>query len=662
MKNILKTYLILGIFFVASVAVAQINLFDIQFPISELGNCGSMEECKVFCDDSTNHEICFDWAKSKGLVKEEKSTPAIPEEGGPGGCSNREECDDYCDGPEHMDECLDFAVKDGFMTQEEANKIREWSQKTGPGGCGNHEECDTFCSNPDNTETCIQFSVDEGRLTQEEADFLIEGERIRRERHEFEPRGPEGPGGPQIDEDKAERLIEKMGGPGGCSAMDECENFCEQPKNEEVCFSYAIEHGLISEHEQEKFKKIMEVGGPGGCHGHFECDDYCSQLEHQEECMQFAIENDLFPPEEIEMMKKMMEIDKMGPGGCRGREECDAYCNNPEHGEECFNFGKKHGLMPPEEIERMEREMEIIRKLEGGDMTGPGGCMGPRECDSYCSQPNHFEECMKFGADKGFRHEEDIERRMEDFRQFEFMMDEMLDYPERSRGEDFEYRDLPTHMMPSDSSGHYQDEGFKPFIDDYKSFREHGDEFEEQYRTEYEDGFKKEYEEQEMRYRETYREQWHEGPTTSPSKWNPESIVYPVDNPTSSIDRFENKCDYNNDGKVDDYEHKRCANEQQIGIEPIPMPIMPLPPVTREILCDIPGTDFCPGGSQEFIKTNVDEKGCPIFGCKPRSENPDYFMEPTPREEPTLYEPKTNEPTSVLDFAGAVFMSLFELF
>lgn len=421
MKKLLKIGLTTGALLFGFFVFAQINPFDIQFPIPELGSCGSMEECKLYCDIPENQEACFNWARAKGFVEEEPR-PHIPNEGGPGGCQEKEECDAYCNQPEHNEECFNFGVEHGMISSEEAVRIKEQMNKTGPGGCQSREECDVFCRSPDNQAICLQFVVDEGRITQEEADYLIE----RMKSHEMEPHdmGPR-PKDPDIDEDK---IIELMNsgdfvGPGGCITMEECDTYCSQPENDEECFAVALEYGLIPPEEIEKFKRISEIGGPGGCHGPTECDAYCSQSEHQEECLQFAIENSLMPPEEIEHVKKMMELDKIGgPGGCHGREECDAYCSQPEHGEECFQFAKTNGLIPQEEIQMMEREMEIIRKLDQGDMGGPGGCQNREECDAFCRNPENMEECMKFSGDQGIRDPIEMERKMEEFRQMQNMI------------------------------------------------------------------------------------------------------------------------------------------------------------------------------------------------------------------------------------------------
>ncbi|MFC1756982.1 hypothetical protein ACFLZC_02420 [Patescibacteria group bacterium] len=375
MKIIIQSSFIACVLVVGSFVFAQINPFDIQFPVSELGNCNSMDECKTYCDDPSNQDACLGWAKDSGFVDD---GPQIHEDFiGPGGCTSEQECERYCDNKEHREECLNFAVAEGFVTPEDAEQMRADMNRTGPGGCASREECDAFCSNPDNYKICTQSAVESGMMTQEEADFLAEREELRRSgKNRGGPAGPDyprpdGPGGIEIDEAKVLELLKTETGPGGCSTMQECDTFCSTQANDDICMSYAIEHNLI-------------------------------------------------PPEKIAHMKKMMEIDKMGgPGGCIGREECDAYCDGPEHGEECFQFGKEHGLIPPEEIEIMEREMAIYRKLDQGAMQGPGNCGSREECDAYCRDTEHVEECMNFSGNQGLQNDEELRRRKDDFRRFE---------------------------------------------------------------------------------------------------------------------------------------------------------------------------------------------------------------------------------------------------
>ncbi len=148
------------------------------------------------------------------------------------------------------------------MPPEEIQRMEKEMQRTGPGGCSSREECDAFCRNPDNVSTCLNFAVQEGKITKEEADFMIEREMMKI----GPPAGPRPPGkprGPTIDMEKAKKLLDEIGGPGGCKTMEECDKFCGQPQNEETCFNYAVDNGLMPQAEIERVKKMKDTVGPG---------------------------------------------------------------------------------------------------------------------------------------------------------------------------------------------------------------------------------------------------------------------------------------------------------------------------------------------------------------------------------------------------------------
>lgn len=78
--------------------------------------------------------------------------------------------------------------------------------------------------------------------------------------------------------------------------------------------------------------------------------------------------------EEYQEAKKFMEATGgtgIGPGGCQG-QECEAYCDDPAHQDECFEFFKNAGMIDPEEIEMIEmmkqREMEMDMKMREEEM------------------------------------------------------------------------------------------------------------------------------------------------------------------------------------------------------------------------------------------------------------------------------------------------------
>lgn len=366
-KTILVLSFVLG-FSIFALGVSAASIFDIEFPISELGNCADKAACKEYCNDPANGEACLAFAKKFGLADE--STVAKikkADAGGPGGCKGAEGCRVYCDDSAHEEECIDFAVQNGFMSKEEAERIR----KPGPGGCRGRA-CEAYCHDPAHEEECFEYAADNGLIPPGEL------KRIKEFKNKFK---------------------RSEGGPGGCKSEQECRSFCNDPANIEACLSFAEEQGFVSKEEATRVKKAGFAGGPGGCRGHEECRQYCGDPSHQNECIDFGEKNGFMTKEEAERARKF--AGKTGPGGCRG-EECRTFCDNPANSEQCLEHAAKEGLIPPEELERARKFLKASQ--EGG----PGGCHGA-QCRDYCSDPSHQEECFSFAKNQGLLRPEDEE-------------------------------------------------------------------------------------------------------------------------------------------------------------------------------------------------------------------------------------------------------------
>lgn len=405
------------------------NPFNIQFPVAELGGCNSIEECFNYCEDPSNAPQCRAWAEANGFAagddeRHEEAQEILEEAGtGPGGCSSPEECDAFCSDQSNEDECFDFAVEHGFIDPAEAEKIRSLKNRGGPGGCRGDEECRAYCSNPANQLECVNFAVENGFMSEEEASrvrLLLSGELPGIPRPgEFGPGvGRVGPGEPQIDVVKAQQVLEELGGgPGGCEDFDACEEFCSTQGNEEICFDFAKEHGLMDPEEAEKFKKLSTAEGPGGCKGRT-CEAYCEESGHERECLEFARAQGFIEEEEFEKINKFVTVieERGGPGGCRGRA-CEAFCNNPSNRDVCFDFAKSNNLLPPQELERIEKFKELEKKVQ--ETGGPGGCRGEAECHVYCSDALHLDECAAFAVNEGFLDPKEAEELLKQFIQLE---------------------------------------------------------------------------------------------------------------------------------------------------------------------------------------------------------------------------------------------------
>jgi len=336
-----------------------------------------------------------------------------------GNCGSQAECKAFCDNPANHLVCAEWAARNNIISEQELAEVkREVEQREkfergeipeGPGGCKTPEECDAYCALPEHAEECLKFAIEHNLITPEEA------EQIQKE-------------------------MEETKGPGGCKTNEECDAYCSMPEHIEECIEYAAKEGSLTREEADelleirareiemrekmprpeefqhrpkepeiKEEKVIEIlkvqKGPGGCSTPEECKEYCSDISHAEECLSFAEKNNLASPEELKEMRKMNEIMTTtgGPGGCKSPKECDEYCSIPEHQDECLKFAKEHNLLSPE-------EEKMIEKMGVG---GPGGCRTPQECDAYCRDPQHMEECLMFSVEQGFMTEQDAQKMIE---------------------------------------------------------------------------------------------------------------------------------------------------------------------------------------------------------------------------------------------------------
>ncbi|MEK7149530.1 MAG: hypothetical protein AAB757_00930 [Patescibacteria group bacterium] len=263
---------------------------NIQYPITELGNCQNEIACRAYCDKPANREKCLDFAQKNNLMSQEKINVArkfLAAGKGPGNCATKDSCEKYCDEISHIDECVTFAEKNNILPPkelDEAKKVRAAiKQGVKPPSCGNKKSCDLYCGSVDHMEECIIF---------------------------------------------------------------------------------AQAAGLMDENEKQESQKVLEAikkgAKPPQCRGKKECDVYCSEESHFEECMKFAEAAGFMSAEEAEMARK---TGGKGPGNCRGKEQCEAFCSSPENQESCFNFAKEYGFIKQEDIQRMEGGKQKFQEI-----------------------------------------------------------------------------------------------------------------------------------------------------------------------------------------------------------------------------------------------------------------------------------------------------------
>lgn len=195
--------------------------------------------------------------------------------------------------------------------------------------------------------------------------------------------------------------------PGGCNSQESCQAYCQNNVTDlNSCIAFAEEIG-VDQAELEQAKKIAQAlrGGanmPGGCQGKQSCEAYCQDTSHIDECLVFAEAAQILPADELAEAKKIAPFLKNGqtPGGCKAKSDCKAYCDQDEHFEECINFAGQAGFVSQDEL--------AIAKKTGGK--GPGGCKSKQACEDFCNLPENAKACGDFAVEKGLVDEKTAER------------------------------------------------------------------------------------------------------------------------------------------------------------------------------------------------------------------------------------------------------------
>jgi hypothetical protein len=341
---------------------------QVQYPVQELGNCASQQDCEKYCEDIQNSESCLDFAEKSGMMTKEeidearKVLPYLKSGETPGKCNSGKACDEYCNKDENLQECIAFAEKAGLITGEELAIVKKTGGK-GPGGCKGKKQCDDYCNDETHFSECVDFAVQNGLMDASEAE-----------------------------------IVKKTGGkgPGGCKGKEECDAFCNNEANFPTCVDFAVANGLMDAKDAEMAKKTGGKG-PGGCKSEEACTAFCNNPDNQETCMNFGIEHGLIPPEDLEKMKKNQEFMNTETGQCYSQCLKDAgidFKDCPEGGggpdsckscqDKCFSHDNKNCLSQ-ERWQQLNQDCQAkgsgyhLEEVRGSDGQG-GECVTDETC------------------------------------------------------------------------------------------------------------------------------------------------------------------------------------------------------------------------------------------------------------------------------------------
>ncbi len=277
----------LAIVHAAGTSAASRSASQIAFPVTELGNCASVAECKKYCDQPAHITACVAVAEKNGMLTPAEAEAArnfadVLKGEGPGKCQDKEACEAYCNNSEHIPECVGFAEKHNLIPPDQLAQAKKVTRALAagaklPGGCSGKESCDAYCGQPDHLEECLNFA--------EQAGFISPAELAQAK--------------------KVLPLIKDGKSPGRCQTKDTCEKYCADDAHLTECVNFAETAGLMSKDEAEMVRKVGGRG-PGGCRSKEACDAYCNQAENQNACFEFAQKYNLIPEDKLKEIKDGM--------------------------------------------------------------------------------------------------------------------------------------------------------------------------------------------------------------------------------------------------------------------------------------------------------------------------------------------------------------------
>ena len=194
---------------------------------------------------------------------------------------------------------------------------------------------------------------------------------------------------------------------GNCTDKESCKAYCDDQSHVSACLNFAEKNNLMPAKEIDAARKFSSAGaGPGGCTTKDACETYCDSVSHMDECIAFAEKNGFMPPDELAEAKKIQAAKARGVKmpSCGSKKQCDTYCAEPAHMEECITFAQEADFMSPKELEESKKALAAIK---AGAILPP--CKGKEACDAYCSEDAHFDVCMNFAIAAGFMDAKDAE-------------------------------------------------------------------------------------------------------------------------------------------------------------------------------------------------------------------------------------------------------------
>lgn len=231
------------------------------------------------------------------------------------------------------------------------------------GFCRNARECYLYCEIPENSPSCWSW----GKYVY---------------------------GQPEVLGDQTVNITYPIDTLGFCSSAQSCYEYCQIDKNKEACLTFAQKNGLIKttvKPESVSQTVLNAAKTELGCETTDDCMNLCNQTANIDKCLTFAKKYKIEKTESAEtkaLAEKALKYSKKELG-CTTREECTAFCNQPDNQSKCQSFVDKYQLYLENKNESLKKNTELLKTA----MTVLG-CTSIDSCREFCSKPANYGKCL----------------------------------------------------------------------------------------------------------------------------------------------------------------------------------------------------------------------------------------------------------------------------
>lgn len=251
---------------------------NITYPITQLGNCASAQECFIYCNQPQNQYACLSYARQNGLVKNDTASESSPSAEimqaaqTELGCSSKETCMALCNEQSNMDKCRTFAQNHGLGKEPTGLSAKVLQKAQTELGCDGTTSCSGFCQKVENRDKCYQFAKENNLIP------AAEVEKVQKMQAENQ------------------QLLETAKTELGCDTQTSCYTLCTNPANRDKCSALTHQFSGTQNSTGQNLPSVNALNnypsasgggnlGPGGCKTESECKSYCQA--HPDQCPGF---------------------------------------------------------------------------------------------------------------------------------------------------------------------------------------------------------------------------------------------------------------------------------------------------------------------------------------------------------------------------------------